>query len=310
MAEVPVRALPLAGGPEVAEREISALAWYRDRLVLLPQYPELFPLEGGALFAIPRTRIEAFLDGGGGPIEADSIPFSAPGLAELFPGFDGFEAIAFAGERVFVTIETRRDSEATVGWLLAGEVVGEGEAVVIDPAQHVRLPAQNDLPNTGYEAMVIHDDRVLVLYETNGEVNPNPRALSFDHSLVPRGELALDRIEYRVTDATEAEADGTFWVSNYHWPGAPWQPGACALTERYGQGKSHRRCSTVERLVQLQIADGRIRPTPRPPILLELVDDDHARNWEGLVRLPGRGFLLMTDEHPTSILGFVPTDDP
>jgi len=304
--EVPVRALPLEGGPEASDAEISGLAWYGDHLVLLPQYPELFPLEsGGALFTIPRSRIEAFLDGGAGPIRADTIPLSAPGLADAFPGFDGFEAIAFAGARVFVTVETRRDTDSTVGWLLAGEVIGDAESVELDPAARVRLPAQNDLPNTGYEALVVHDDRLLVLYETNGEVNPRPRVLVFDHALTPRGELPLDRIEYRLTDATEVDDEGHFWVSNYHWPGAPWQPGACALTERYGEGASHARCSTVERLVELRITDGRVGPTRRPPTLLELVDDAHARNWEGAVRMPGRGFLVMTDEHPESLLGFV-----
>jgi len=32
-----------------------------------------------------------------------------------------------------------------------------------------------------------------------------------------------------------------------------------------------------------------------------------ARNWEGIVRLDNRGFLLATDKFPTTILGFVPT---
>jgi hypothetical protein len=31
-----------------------------------------------------------------------------------------------------------------------------------------------------------------------------------------------------------------------------------------------------------------------------------GRNWEGLVRLDDRGFLLVTDLFPGTILGFVP----
>jgi hypothetical protein len=307
-----IRELRLSGGPERPEAEISGLAWYGDRLVLLPQYPELFPLEGrGRLFAVPRGRIEAALDGAlaeGAVLEVEAVRLIAPGLVDAFPGFDGFEAIAFAGSRVFVTVETRRDADQTVGWLVAGEVKGDLEAVELDPERRVRLPAQNDLPNTGYEALVVHGERVLVLYETNGEVNPDPRVLVFDQALEPLGQLPLDPVEYRLTDATEVDAEGHFWVANYHWPGAPWQPGVCSLTERYGEGESHSRCSTVERLVELRITDGRVGPTRRPPILLELVDDEHARNWEGVIRLPGRGFLLMTDEHPASIFAFVGTD--
>lgn len=113
-------------------------------------------------------------------------------------------------------------------------------------------------------------------------------------------------LEYRVTDATEADAEGRFWVTNYHWPGSPWQPGVCTLTARHGTGDTHSHCRTVERLVELQWRAGEVRPTERAPILLELIDDDHARNWEGLVRLGSRGFLVVTDEHPESILAFVP----
>ena len=31
-----------------------------------------------------------------------------------------------------------------------------------------------------------------------------------------------------------------------------------------------------------------------------------ARNWEGIARLEGRGFLLVTDQFPDTILAFVP----
>ena len=30
--------------------------------------------------------------------------------------------------------------------------------------------------------------------------------------------------------------------------------------------------------------------------MLRLIDDEHARNWEGLVRFRDRGFLIATDE--------------
>lgn len=306
--EVPVVPIPVAGGPETEDAEISGMTWYGDRLVMLPQYPDVFPFEGrGAVFVLERSAIEAFLDDAApGPLEARRVALEAPGLAAVFPGFDGFEAIAFVGARVFVTVETRRDADETVGWLLAGHVEGDLDAVVIDATRRRRLPAQNDLPNTGFESLVVHGDRLLALYETNGEVNPGARALIFDHELQPRGELPLDALEYRLTDATAVDDDGHFWVANYHWPGAPWQPGTCSLTERYGEGESHAQCRTVERLVELQVTDDRVRPTRRAPLLLELLGDDQARNWEGVVRLPGRGFLLATDEHPTSMLAFVP----
>jgi len=58
--------------------------------------------------------------------------------------------------------------------------------------------------------------------------------------------------------------------------------------------------------VEFQYTASGISLVDTPPIQLELIDDDHSRNWEGVVRLDGIGFLLMTDTHPETILGFVP----
>lgn len=304
--EVPMRMIPLAGGAEHASAEISAMAWSGDRLVLLPQYPGLLEgLASGTAFVIERAQLSAFLAGEREAVEVGHLQVVANGMETAIEGFDGFEAILFDGEDVFATVEARRDDAQTVGWLLRGRVEGDLERIVFDPSQRARLPAQNDLGNTGYEALVLHDDRLLAIYETNGDVNPRPQALAFDRALRPLEPLTVAPLEYRVTDATEVDADGRFWVTNYHWPGAPWQPGVCELTERYGEGESHARCRTVERLVELEIARDRISVTETPPILFELVDDDHARNWEGAVRFEG-GFLVVTDEHPASILAYVP----
>ena len=309
--EASLRVIPLVGGAERPEAEISGLAWYRRTLVMLPQYPERFATDESelSLLTLRRARIEAFLDGRAeGPLEVGRVPLVAPGLEAQIPEFDGFEAIAFAADRVFVTIESHRDREGTVGWLVGGRVEGELDRIVLEPAGRVRLRSQNDLPNIGYEALVVRGSELLVIYETNGEVNARPTALVFDLDLRPLREERMSPIEYRVTDATEADRRGRFWVANYHWPGAVWQTATCPLTEEHGQGPTHARCDTVERLVELVVTADGVAVTRRAPIQLELVDDDHARNWEGLVRLPGRGFLLATDEHPASLLGFVPAE--
>ena len=308
--EVPLRLIPLAGGAEHASAEISAMAWAGDQLVLVPQYPGLLEgLASGTAFVIARAQLEAFVEGRAEAVEVTHAQVVATGMESAIEGFDGFEAIVFDGDEVFATIEARRDDAATVGWLLRGRVERDADgglaAVIFDPERRARLPAQNDLVNTGYEALVLQGDRLLAIYETNGDVNEAPRVLAFDRELRPVGELDLDALEYRVTDATEVDARGRFWVTNYHWPGAPWQPGVCQLTERYGEGASHARCRTVERLVELRITDDRVTLTRTPPILFELLDDEHARNWEGAVRF-GDGFLVVTDEHPASILAYVP----
>lgn len=304
-SEVSIHVLELAAPLDDPEMEISGLAWWHDQLVLMPQYPDR---HGDHLFAIARSAIDAYVDdpSNAEPLEARPVPFDTQGVEDMIEGFDGFEALDFAGHDVYFAVEGDRDETQSAGFAVRGQVVGRLERVVLDPGRFSTIEPQNDLANTGYEALLVQGDRVLALYETNGEVNDAPRVMSFDRELHRSRDIPLQPIEYRVTDATAMDGQGRFWVANYHWPGAPWAPGVCSLTERYGEGESHSRCRTVERLVELRMTDRGISPTNRAPIQLELVDDEHARNWEGVVRLGDRGFLLATDEHPDTILAFVP----
>ncbi len=298
-SEVSVQIIPLRGPIAEPHAELSGLAWWRDELVLLPQNPESF---GGSVFVSAREGIERYLERGGEPPRVRRVPFDAPFDVE---GYDGFEAIAIDGDEVFVTMEVGGDT-GPVGRVLRGRVEGDLERIVID-GSGVPLAAQNRLANTAYESLIVYRDSVLALYETNGLVNESPHALVFDRQLRPAAARVMAPIEYRITDATSVDGDGRFWVMNYHWPGAPWQPGQCSITQRHGQGESHARCDTVERLVELRVQDDVIVPTDRPPLQLRLIDDAHPRNWEGVVRLGERGFLIVTDEYPTTLFGFVPS---
>ena len=63
----------------------------------------------------------------------------------------------------------------------------------------------------------------------------------------------------------------------------------------------------IERLLELRItSDDRIVRTDTPPLWLKPAADGQCRNWEAVVRLGDRGFLLMTDEHPATMLAFIP----
>jgi len=295
--EVSVRIIPLEGAIGLPRAELSGLAWWHDELLLLPQNPETF---GGALFVISREAIELYLEHGEQPPAVRRVPFEAPFEVE---GYDGFEAIAVDGNEVFVTMEIRGAS-GPVGRIIRGRVHGALERIALeDPGQP--LEAQNRLSNTGYESLVVHGNQILALYETNGAVNEEPLALVFDHQLGRGTDHPMAPLEYRVTDATEIDRRGRFWVMNYHWPDAPWHSGQCSITEQYGQGESHARCTTVERLVELHLEGDDIVATARAPLQFQLLDDEHPRNWEGVVRLGDRGFLIVTDQYPDTLLGFV-----
>lgn len=285
------------------------MAWYGDTLILVPQYPH-FNGRGngdGFVYVLGRAEIEAFLDGQtAGPLEPQPIPFAAPGLANSIPGFEGYEALAFAGDTAYLTIEAS-PAGGMVGYLVSGTLAPDLSALTLDTEQVVTIPRQGELPNKSDEALLIVEDTVLTLYEANGAaVNPEPVAYVFDPALQPVGTLPFPNIEFRITDATELDENDHFWAINYFFPGEPEMAAQVdPLAVQYGEGPTHALQEGVERLVEFQYTPEGITITDTPPVQLELLPTD-LRNWEGIVRLQGRGFLLVTDKFPETILGFVP----
>jgi hypothetical protein len=92
------------------------MAWCGADLILLPQYPKRFGVDGiDHVFSVPQENLLAYLAGDKPDgIEPTLIPFDAQGLEEQIPGFEGFEAILFDEDVFYVTIEAR-DKDVTVG---------------------------------------------------------------------------------------------------------------------------------------------------------------------------------------------------
>ena len=304
--EYAVSTILLTGPLARSSAEVSGLAWYGDQLILLPQYPAFSGRES-AVYALPRRDILAYLDGSRTqPLKPTAIPFVAPGLAARIDGFEGYEAIAFASDRAFLTIEAST-SEGMAGYLVSGRIAPDLSELTLDTAKVVEIPSAVEFGNRSDEALIVAGDMLATFYEANGMgVNPSPVAHLFDTHLVPADTIPFPAIEYRVTDATTLDEQQRFWVINYFYPGdRDLRPETDPLAVRYGKGPSHAQYEQVERLVELEYSEAGIEFSDRPPIQLEL-PSDKARNWEGLVRLDERGFLLVTDKFPRTILGFVP----
>ena len=307
--EIPVIIIPLTGDVTDRLAEVSGLAWYGDTLIILPQYPERFPTkQGGSLFAIPKDVILAFLDGKStDPLRPQVIPFMDASIAESITDFDGFEAIGFGGETAFLTIEAK--TESTMSGLLVSGKIDPNLSVLqldVDPIREIQLQA--DLANYSDEAILLLEEQLITFYEANGaNVNPQPVGHVFDLALNPLGGLPFPTIEYRLTDVTAPDEQGRFWGINYLFSGdeEKLDPAVDQIAARYGVGPSHTQSEHVERLVEFQYTGDGIVLTDRHPLQLELRADGNARNWEGIVRLDERGFLLMTDKHPGTMLGFV-----
>jgi hypothetical protein len=310
-AEYPITEIPLSGPVAELAAEVSGMAWYGDYLILLPQYPNFTGGEGdGAVYALPKADLLLYLEGAlPGPLEPISIPFVAPGLAAMIEDYEGYEAIAFLGDRAFLTIEASPGREMK-GYLVSGTMAPDLSRLTVDTAVVTQIPVQSKDANRTDETLLIVGGTIVTIYEVNGAaLNASPVAHLFDTDLNPRGTVPFPQIEYRITDATDSDADGRFWAINYFFPGDEEQKVENEpLAERYGQGPTHAQHEAVERLVEFQYNASGIRLIDAPPIQLELIPI-LARNWEGLVRLDDLGFLLVTDLFPVTILGFVPFPD-
>lgn len=283
---LPVREIPLAGEATRARAEISGLAWHGDDLIILPQYPGRF---GDNIFTLPRTKIIAFLDGKRNiSLAPRPLPFDDDGLSRRIPGFEGFEAIVCADSRVYVTVEASHHRTMT-GYVAAGHIDASG--IRLDAGTLRAVPSASGRSNMTEEALVLHEGLLYSMHELNGaDVNPAPAAHVFSAGLAPRETVPFPVLDWRVTDATAADDEGIFWVCNTLYPlDAP----------RFGAGRWK-----VEQLVALKVTPEGIVRLSRPA--LKLQPDFRSRNWEGLVRLEDRGFLLVTDRVPRTILAFVP----
>ena len=301
----PVIEIPLRGPLTSRRAEISGLAWYGDHLILLPQWPTHW---SNQLFYLDKADIVAYLTHQQTtPLEPKPIPLVDGDLVGQIPGFDGFESIAFNGDQAFLTIEAKA-AKGMMGYLIAGVMAPDLSELRLDSTRLAEIQPQTDIDNFADEAIFLADNRVVTLYETSSIfVNPEPVAHLFDQALKPQGTIPFADFPYRNTDATPLDEANRFWVINYFFPGDKLLrrqlglPGIAAnpLTQD----------KPVERLVEFQYSPTGITLVNTPPITLQLLDNNVARNWEGIARLETpelNGFLLATDYYPETIFAFVP----
>ncbi|WP_119066002.1 hypothetical protein [Aggregatilinea lenta] len=309
-AEVPVQLIPLSGPASDSDAEISGLAWWGDTLFLLVENPNLYASgdTAGSFFALDKADILSYLDGdSAGPLEPREIPVISDDIPSMIPGYDGFESVTFVGDTAYLTIEAWRLDGEMRGYLVSGTMDPDAGTLALDLNTRAELLPQTTVLNISYESILAVDDGLVTFYELYGPtLNETPFAYRVSADLQTLAEIPMVPLDYRLTDITALDENDQFWGINYFYPGDTFAAtDDDPIAERYGEGPAHAAHNQVERLVAFQYTADGITLADVPPVQLELTDDD-ARNWEGLVRLDERGFLLVTDEHPDTLLGFVP----
>lgn len=297
--------IPLEGPITKKKAELSGLAWMGDTLILLPQYPEKLGTPG-ILFTIPKTSILDFLDGKStDPITPGVIHIFMSGIEETIANFEGFEAIIVKSDLVYLTIESGKN-DRMMGYIVSGKISSDGTEIRLDASEIVSIPPAVQLDNRTDEALFYYQDRLYTFFEANGEkINPSPAAHVFDLQLNDLGTVAFPHLEYRVTDAAIG-ADGGIWVINQaSAKDADILPAPDPATGTPILETTTNNSDQSERLVKLEFDNNRFVLSKYPPILI--ASGAEHRNWEGLAVLDDRGFLLVTDKSPDTILGFVQT---
>lgn len=308
LMEQSVVEIPLEGALMEGDSQVSGLAWYGDELVLLSQYPDRFRSGGrDHIFAISKEKILDFLGlADGKALSPRRVPFNDSGIPELIDGFEGYEAVVFVGDRVFLTIEAVKGG-GRIGHLVSGNVDGDLTAIRLDVASLQELTPISLVDEMAFEALLSVDKDLIAIYEANGKtVSPSSQAIWVDRSLGTQRTIPFPSIEYRITDTTSLDGDARFWAINYFYPGEEHlKPRTDPVVKKYGQGPTHAVSEAVERLVEFQWSDSAITLVDRPPVQLQLLAEGESRNWEGIVRLDDKGFLVVTDTCPETILAFV-----
>lgn len=296
------RIIPLAGLITNPKQEISGLDWYGDDLVLLPEN------QGGFLFMISKDKIYSSLNmDTPKPIKPRQTPFLTPDYSKLIPGFEGFESIAFNGNQFVVTLEAK-EGKKMHGYIAWGTIDPNTLEAKISEQIPLELPMPVQVNNMTFESALIDGDNVILFYEANGK-NIRDSAWQYVVSMKDYSVSKINhpQIEYRITDVTRLDDKNRFWAINYFWKGDKkrLKPALDPIAARFLKGKTHSNSEAVERLVELELYEGKIQLSNREPIQIEL-DKNESRNWEGIVRLDKKGFLIATDKFPGSLLGFIP----
>lgn len=300
-ADPPVE-IPLPSPFNQPELEYSALAWYRDYLILLPQYPT------GYIVALSRPDIASCLENPAHPpVQPIRVPFLGDEFKQLISGFEGFEAILIEDTLVTLMVEINHGHEMSA-LAIQGQFPSLEKGISLDPSRTVEIMTPRKKRNMAYESLISVDGQYIPLYEANGaRVNEDPWQPVLGPDLQVVDKIPFPTIEYRITDATDMDETGKFWVINYLWPGDyrllkpapdPFLPG----------GKAVKPGTAVERLLEMEYRDNHIFVTPTPPLNIP-PSDSQSRNWEGIARYGDQGFIIITDKHPRTILLFVPWPD-
>ncbi len=275
-------------------REFSSMARYQDRLFLLPENRnDRFRAFTAGIYSLSEAALSA-------SIRDTTLPVSSyqkhslvgiEKIQSMLPDYQGLEAIAFHGDRFFITVET--DATDPYGYLLTG--LFENNRFVLDTTRvfPLKRPVQKDgsaIFNAGFESLCVAGNYLYAFYEFN--YFKRNYAYRIDPRLRKSRRIRLSGIPFRLTDVTSYDGQRILAI-NYFFP----------LPEEkvYQQGLPPRDRQLIgqpsalhpfARLLLLKKNRRKIRVVQE----IDLPEHLWGSNWEGLVPFEN-GILLLNDKY-------------
>ncbi len=288
--------------------EYSSLCWYKDSLILLPQYPSYFrtKINKDVIFKLTKDQLSKGIKRKGKSLlNPQTIEIVNNEIYKLLPGYEGFEGICYDGQYFYLSVEF--SSSTNKGLLVKAILSKDEKRLEILNEQHIILDLPANVFNASYESISVYNDHIYLIYEANGiNVNNKPivKKVSSDFSSVE--DINFATIEYRITDLTAFDETGRAWAINYFWPGdaSHYLPDEDTIQNNFPDVNNLE--YGVERIIPLIIADNEIKyDTSRDPIYIKKEARDVSYNWEGIVKYDNNSFLLATDKFPKTVLRYL-----
>ena len=216
--------IPLPIKINSVNEEFSGLAWSGNRLYLLPQYgnhKETLLNGEFSLYSLLADSISRVIDGKDTALTQFKV-LSIKNLDKLPDSvklhYQGFEAITFHKNEVFLAIET--DDKYDYCFIIKGVLDEQQSQILIDPTLTIALKRYPYIFNAGFESLTYLPDKhkLMALYEFNAMHNGGIGFLiDTDFKSKPKA-ISVPYLPFRITDIQATER-GRIYGINYHWEG-------------------------------------------------------------------------------------------
>ncbi|MEJ5962573.1 hypothetical protein [Pedobacter immunditicola] len=224
IAQNSLKIIPLPIKINSVNEEFSGLAWSGNRLYLLPQYgnhKETLLNGEFSIYSLLADSISRVIDGKDTALTQFKV-LRIKNLEKLPDSvkshYQGFEAITFYKNEVFLAIET--DDKYDYCFVIKGVLNEQQSQILIDPSRTIALKRYPYIFNAGFESLTYLPDKqkLMALFEFNG-MHTGGIGFLFDTDFKSKPkEIAVPYLPFRITDI-EATKRGRIYGINYYWEG-------------------------------------------------------------------------------------------